>query len=608
MKRIILISCTFLFALAVLAACSSDHKDLDIETPETDTPNGNDNGNDDGGGSTNASVASLKSFEINIDKTSAEPTSTADAYYPEDEDNFSNNSFTTEVTISFSGNSATYSAPDGVTVTTDGAHVVANHSSTKSVHYIVSGTTTSGSLTILGDKKYELELKGVTITNPDSTAINLLSSKRAYIYLASGTTNKLTDGTSSKDENQKAAFYCKGKMMINGPGALEVYGNTKNAIASADYIIFNKGNNVYAKSVAKHAIKANDGIFVNGGIINAETSAKASKAMNCEADIYINGGRTTLITTGTGEYDTDDLETKGAAGMKADGAIKINGGSVYAKSTGNGGKGISADLTIDITGGDVQVITTGKQYTENGDDSKAKGIKADGNITISGGTIKVRATGGEGSEGIESKGVMTISNGDVAVYSYDDALNSKDNLIISGGNLYVQGTNNDAIDANKNLTISGGNIIAVGGNTPENPLDAAEGYNIFINGGNIFAIGGSIAQTSSTSSQASIAFTGSVSGKKIGLFNPSGTGMLYVEVPSTNCSAVMMTAKGMTAGQEYTIKTGVSVSGGTSFYGINSTGTVSGGNTLTTAKAAAQVGQGMGGPPNGGGPGSGPGH
>ena len=153
--------------------------------------------------------------------------------------------------------------------------MTADHGSEKGICYYVTGSTSNGSLTILGEKKYEVMLNGVDITNPDSAALNLLSKKRAYVMLAEGTTNKLTDGTSSKNDH-KGALYCKGKLLFNGKGTLEVYGNYNNGIHSADYIIFNTGNNIYAKSTANHGIKANDGVFNRRRLPRASTASRTS--------------------------------------------------------------------------------------------------------------------------------------------------------------------------------------------------------------------------------------------------------------------------------------------------------------------------------------------
>ena len=327
---------------------------------------------DSNSGSSSTTTGELATFSINIDQTSAEPTNTVSEYLPDEEDALENNSFTTEVNIDMSHPTAT--TENGVEITVNGGHITANHGSTKNICYVLSGTTTNGSFTVVGDKKYEVKLNNVNITNPDSAALNLLSGKRAYVMLVDGTSNTLSDGAGG---SQKGALYCKGKLLFNGSGKLSVTGNTNNAIHSADYIVFRKGNNIYANSTANHGIKANDGIFINGGIINVEVSAEAAKGINCESNIIVNGGRTTVITTGGGTYDTEDNEAKGAACIKADSAFTINAGELWLKSTGSGGKGINVDTEANFTGGNVYIVTEGGQYKSNNDTSSPKGIKAD---------------------------------------------------------------------------------------------------------------------------------------------------------------------------------------------------------------------------------------
>lgn len=92
-------------------------------------------------------------------------------------------------------------------------------------------------------------------------------------------------------------------------------------------------------------------------------------------------------------------------------------------------------------------------------DSSAKGIKCDGAINITGATVLVKANGGEGSEGIESKSVLTIDNGSIAVSTYDDCLNASKSIVINGGSVYCYSSNNDGLDSNGTLTITGGEIV-----------------------------------------------------------------------------------------------------------------------------------------------------
>ena len=537
-----------------------------------------------GSGSSSTTTGELTTFSVSIDQTSAEPTTTASEYLPDEEDALENNSFTTEVNIDMSHPTAF--TENGVEVTVNGGHITANHGSTKNICYVLSGTTTNGSFTVVGDKKYEVKLNNVNITNPDSAALNLLSGKRAYIMLVDGTSNTLSDGTGG---SQKGALYCKGKLLFNGNGKLSVTGNTNNAIHSADYIVFRKGNNIYANSTANHGIKANDGIFINGGIINVEVSAEAAKGINCESNIIVNGGRTTVITTGGGTYDSDDKEAKGAACIKADSAFTINAGELWLKSTGSGGKGINVDTEANFTGGNVYIVTEGGQYKSNNDTSSPKGIKADGNIYISGGTIWVRTNGYNG-EGIETKGTMNISGGEVASYAYDDAINSKGDMTITGGYIYAQGKNNDGMDANGNIYIKGGLIYAICSGSSEVAIDAnTEGGKIlYLTGGTVVAVGG--LENGSSLSQS--CYQASSWSKNTWYTMTYDSNTFSFKTPSSGGSGLVVSSAATP-----TLSSGTTISGGSSVFGgigIMS-GTISNGTSVSLSSYTGGNGMGGGG-------------
>ena len=590
MKKIVFFS-ILAASVAVMTCCTAE--DPFEEYYNNGNNEWNNGGNTFGGNGSSATTGELATFDIAINKSTAEPTTTASEYFPDEEDALENNEFTTEVSIDLSNPVA--KTENGVEVTVIGGHITANHGSTKKVCYVVSGTTSNGSFTVLGEKKYAVKLNGVNITNPDSAALNLLSSKRAYILLADGTTNTLTDGTGG---SQKGALYCKGKLLFNGNGSLSVIGNTNNAIHSADYVVFRKGNNVYVKSTANHGIKANDGVFINGGIVNVEVSAAAAKGINCESHIIINGGRTTVLTTGDGIYDSDDREAKGAAGIKADSTFTINGGELLLKSTGSGGKGINVDMEASFNGGSVYVVTTGGQYKSNNDTSSPKGIKADGNITVSGGRIWVRTSGYNG-EGIETKGTLSITGGEVATYAYDDAINSKGDMTVSGGYVYAQGQHNDGLDANGNCYIKGGTVYAICSGSPEVAIDAnsEQQKKLYVTGGTIVAVGGlesgssltqSCYQTSSWSPSTWYALT-------------VGTSTFAFQTPSSGGSGLVVSGV-----SQPSLQSGVSVSGGTSIFGgIGVTGgTISGGTSVSLSSYTGGNNF-SGGGPGGGGPGGG---
>ncbi len=552
-------------SIAVMTCCSKEDP-----FEEFDNNSWNNEGSTPGGNGSSATMGELATFDISLDAVTAEPADWAAEYFPDEEDMLENNEFTTEVTIDLSNPVA--KTENGVEVTVNGGHVTANHGSTKKVCYVVSGTTSNGSLTVLGDKKYAVALHGASITNPDSAALNLLSSKRAYIILADGTSSSLTDGTGG---SQKGALYCKGKLLFNGTGSLSVTGHSNNGIHSADYIVLRKGSKIHVTSTANHGIKANDGIFINGGILNVEVTAAAAKGINCESHIIVNGGRTTVVTTGNGTYDSEDGEAKGSAGIKADSTLTVNAGELRLKSTGSGGKGINVDTEAWFNGGSVYVITTGGQFKSNGDTSSPKGIKADGDLTVSGGTIWVRTSGYNG-EGIETKKELNITGGEVASYAYDDAINSKGDMTISGGYVYAHGQHNDGLDANGNCYIKGGLVYAICSGQPEVAIDANTegGYKLYVTGGTIIAVGGleNGSQLSQSCYQAASWSPATWHALTV------GSETFVFQTPSGGGSGLVVSGASQPA-----LLSGVSISGGTSYFGgLGVAGAaVSGGSTVS---------------------------
>ncbi len=600
MKRLSMIALKLqpvFFFLAVLctAACSSNSI-LDDDTPGDNTNNNENTDNSSSSSTTYASsLADLTSFDIAIDQSALEETETV----PEDdEDYIENNTFKNEIAIAFNGTSASVTGSvSGVDVTVSGADVTVN-STAKKVVYTVSGTTTDGFLKIYSDNKYELILNGVNITNPDGAPLNLQSKKRAYIVLADGSENTLTDGTSYADatdsEDMKAALFGEGKMLFSGTGKLNVYGNCKAGIRSDDYILFRPGCNIYVKTTAGNGIKANDAIYIKGGVINVEALATAAKAISSDGLVQIDGGRTTAITTGGGELDDDGTDVSGAAGVKADSIFVMNGGSLLCKSTGAGGKGINTDQTLTINDGTVRVITTGKQYTYGQLDTSPKGIKSDMAMYINGGDIMVRCTGGEGSEGIESKSTMDITGGTIRAYCYDDALNSSGAMTISGGTVFAMGTNNDGIDSNSTLSITGGVVIACGTTVPEAGFDCDE--NTFtVTGGTLIGLGGTTSTPTASVTTQPVAVVGGSSlqsGAFITVAAADGTNIITFKSPRDYTSqgyTLLVSSPSMTKGSTYTISTGATVGGGTDFCGYTTGATVSGGTTVASLTLSSMV-------------------
>lgn len=566
----------FMMALMALLAfsCSSD----DVWNDDEEIVSSDDDSGSSSSGEVTTTGGDLSSMTIEIDSTTAlSETVPTDA---DDEDLVANSSFASTIKIAYDGSTASVSgSADGVTITQSGADVTVN-SSVSGVEYVLSGTTTDGSFKIYSSKKFKVTLNGVNITNSDGPAINSQSSKRMFVVLADGTFNSLTDGSSyaDSDEDQKGTLFAEGKVIVSGAGKLRVYANAKAGISADDYVRILPTTNIYVKSTSGNGIKANDDVTIDGGIINIETSDVASKGISSDGTVNVNGGRTTVITTGGGEYDEDEEDASACAGVKADSTFTISGGELYCKSTGTGGKGISGDQVMNFNDGTVKVITTGRTYTYNSSlDSKAKGIKADGNLNISGGSIMVKTTGGDGSEGIESEGVMTIEGGTVEVQSYDDALNSAGHMYVKGGYIYAYSTNNDGIDANGNLYFQGGVSLAYGTSSPEGGIDANEegGYSVIITGGTVVSLGGDTSYPSQSSSQPSIVYRGSMSNGTTLALNSSSSNVLALTLGRSYSGTltILMSSPSLSKGSSYTLYSGASASG-TSWHGLITSATL----------------------------------
>ena len=593
------------------------------------------------------------------------------------EESSSSSSSSATVNVVYSGSSATVTASSDissyVTITQSGAHVsiVQSSSLATEITYNLSGSSSDGEFYMEGSYKATLVLNGLTLTNStpvySGAAIHIQNSKRIDIKLTEGTTSTLTDASSG---SQKGCLYVKGHAEFKQKGTLNVVGNKKHGIKTGEYLTIKNATINVTSSVGDginceqyflmesgtvslsgvgddgiqcdiegdsstgettdHESEDSGNIYISGGTIGITATATAAKGIKGEGDMTISDGTITIKTTGSGEWDSDDSETKAASCISGDGNITISGGTLTLTSTGSGGKGMKCDGTLTISGGTINATTSGGLYYNNGSTentnytsdtdnvsssyySSPKAIKAglktqsgssytySGGINITGGTVTA-TTSGHNGEGIESKNTLEISgSAHITVEAYDDGINSAQDLTINGGYVYSRASNNDGIDANGNCYIKSGVVFAVGSSSPEVAIDAnsEDKKQLYFSGGTLVAIGGLESGASLTQS----CYSSSSWSKSTwyALYNGDDLALAF-KTPSSGGTTLVVSTSGTTS-----LKSGVTVSGGTTYFGGvgNIGGTVSGGSSVSLSSYSASSGGGGGGNPGGGGPGGG---
>jgi hypothetical protein len=537
------------------------------------------------------------------------------------------NTFKHTVKIAFDGDNATIeNSNSDILIQQTGAYVTVDMATNtvSGVKVIITGKSDNGGLKLYGSKKFMLTLNGVELTSQRGPAINSQCKKRMFVHLADGTQNSITDCAkysddayylSSTDEDRKGCMFSEGNLIFSGTGTLIVAGKQKHGIATDGYFWMRPGVTIVVNEAAKNCIHVKGdsddgiGVTIKGGLIYANASSTAGKCIKTDLNVNIDGGELLLNTTGDATYDESDSDTSSASCIKTDGNIIITGGTLTLKSSGTGGKGLSSDGDLEIFGGETTITTTGgKYYYTNDLTSSPKGAKADGNVTITGGKLNICVTGiSDGSEGLESKNIMTISGGETYVYAYDDAINASSAINISGGKVFAYALNNDGIDSNGTLTISGGLVIASGTSSPECGIDVDSSSQFKINGGTVIAIGGGSLQSkpSSASTQCSVEYSGiSISkGTMISVLNSDNTPALTFQLPKTlNSGSFFFSSPALTKGTSYTISTAGSLTDSTNNWnGWYDGGSWSNGTSVKTFTISSTVtslgtsGNGMGG-------------
>lgn len=325
------------------------------------------------------------------------------------------------VTVTFAGDTALVDlghAPE-VTATTEGANV--NILSTNTQHeleFVLQGESSHGSLTYEGPLKCKFYLNGLNLHSTKGAAINIQCGKRIDLILNPGTENVISDAAGGE---QKAAFYCKGHLEVEGSGSLTVTGRSKHGIATKEYMQLKRSTgNITVNGAVSDAMHVGQYFQMNGGTVRLygqggdglqveqvtlddDITPDATKEDN--GMMFIRGGSLDITAA------NDDTKA-----IKVPCDLTVNGGTFTLVASGDGSRGIqvAGNMLVDqaYSTTTMQIRATGTTYEdeETEDESRCMGIKVKGNLTVNAGTIRVANTG-KYSYGIKVDGVYTKAAG-----------------------------------------------------------------------------------------------------------------------------------------------------------------------------------------------------
>ena len=231
-------------------------------------------------------------------------------------------------------------------------------------------------------------------------------------------------------------------------------------------------------------IKADGNITIDAGTITVANSGSMSKSIKSKATVTINGGDITLTPSGAMQVINSDASY--SSGIKAVDFV-MNGGVLKINSSGVAGKGVST-TNITTNGGSITINNTGSsQSAASSDYYTAKGFKTDGNLNLLGGTIYIKMTG-TGGKGIKVNGnyVQGVSGGEGPTLTVITTGSSAGGS--SGGGGWPGGGQTSGSGSAKAIKVLGTITLNGGQSEVNTSTNGAEGIesktSITVNGGN----------------------------------------------------------------------------------------------------------------------------
>ena len=303
--------------------------------------------------------------------------------------------------------------------------------------YLLTGSCADGSVKVKkGTAGVTLILSDLSLTSSTTAPITCGKSSVVTIVAADGTTNTLTDAAQNNDtdyptntdaENAVIKGRDGAQVVLCGSGSLTLNANGKNGI---------KSGTTDSETAQDASLTIRE--------LTLTINAPVNDAVNAEQLLNVESGTLTL------DAADDALHCDLVMNIGSDGT---EGPTITIT---NAYEGIEA-AALNIASGDID-ITCEDDCLNAGNSSLTN---YDFEINISGGTIRAYTTAGDG---FDSNGTMTISGGDIEVWTANTA-------------------DNQPLDADGGITVTGGTVLAAGGSSGMGlTLTAEQPYVTFGNG------------------------------------------------------------------------------------------------------------------------------
>ena len=285
-----------------------------------------------------------------------------------------------------------------VSVERDGQYATLTSTATADpeIIYNLSGTTSDGAFTLIGEYKCDIQLNGINIKSNKGAAFYIKNGKRIDIETLPSTVNRFEDYAQGE---QDACFQVKGHPEFKGSGSIYIAGNAGHAYKSGEYTLLKRSTGlIQVTSATKDAMHIGQYFQMRGGNVVIQNGVKGDGIqVEKSSDPTKEQNGMILLDSGTVNINiaSDDVD-----GIKCDSTFYCNGGKYTITSNGNGSKGISvahnAIIKALYSTPEFNITANGDNLDIGGDKKKVACFKVDGSMFFHAGKITMSRDGKKG--------------------------------------------------------------------------------------------------------------------------------------------------------------------------------------------------------------------